>query len=162
MSRDGRNEVLEEPNIGESTISNLVDGGDLEITSVNEMQDSAVKKVHRNRENEDGAESPKDRALLQIATLDNAISGILKNENPPIVKEQDVSKIEGTGKLKNYFWAISKIPQKRKRKEIIDGDEFMWGRNKSLRRWNREASNIANPVGDYDKADNHELEEENK
>ena len=105
-----------------------IDGwiGDIVITSDTEMRDLTVNKARRNPDTEDEIEVLQALALLGMAALGNATSGILKNEAALSVKEKDVSEIEREPPNGgNYIGRFRKCARIEKGEEIIDRNEFM-------------------------------------
>ena len=60
----------------------------------------------------------------------------------------------------NYLGRFRKCAEIEKGDEIINRNEFIEERDTGLEAWHIAANNHENPVGDYDKVDNHELKED--
>ena len=73
MIRNGgtRNEIPEEPEIGESGISNL-GGWKSAIPHDTAMNVQAIEKVHLNQDNGTEAEAPQSLTILEYLVLDRA------------------------------------------------------------------------------------------
>ena len=82
-------------------------GGSSEITPDTGMQALTVDSVRRNLNNGNAIEVRGALALLELAAMGGANSGILKNENVLSVEDQSVSQIGETSKMEELYRAIS-------------------------------------------------------
>ena len=71
-------------------------------------------------------------ALLELEDVNNAKSGILKNENAPIVQGRAISQIEGATKWRNFIGRFRKCAKIENGAEVIGSNGFSEERNKSL------------------------------
>ena len=79
------------------------------------MEDLTLNKVRRNLCSENEIGPHQDVALLELDVMDKAKSGILKNGNVLSAQERAIMQIDRSGKMVEFYRAVSKMPQHRKK-----------------------------------------------
>ena len=130
-----------------------------ETSTCNEMYDLTVNKARRNVGNEEAFRFLQFLPLLEMVVMGNAKSSVLANGNVLSVQGYAISQIEGTNDMGDFIALLRGTGQNRKRRQVIDRNEFPEWRNTSLGERNmNEEHNLEHPVGDYASEPNREID----
>ena len=115
IKKGEQNEGLRGSKTGETAISILGGGGDVEMPHGRKMQDSTVNKLPRTRNSEKEVEVPQSLAIWGYLVLGNARYRILENGDILSLREQDASKLEnGNKRIFSGVWGkCAKIGKRR-------------------------------------------------